>query len=316
MLNKQIQYNNPMKKCVVICGQTATGKSDLAVSLALYLQKHQIKSEIISADSRQVYIGGDTISAKISTKDMYGIPHHMLSIANMKNDYSVADYKKSASKIIKQIHSKQSIPIICGGTGLYIDNLVYKKTIPEVVPNLDLRSQLEKMSTEELYKILIQKDKARAETIDSKNKRRLIRALEIIEELGHVPEETHPKLIYDTLFIGLTIPKEILKVKIEKRTNKRLKLGMLKEIKLLHDSGISYERLQTFGMEYKWLSLYIQKKITKEECINGINKDTISYAKRQMTWFKKNPNITWLNMQNSNESGKIAKKMLMDFLSD
>lgn len=304
-----------MQRVLVIGGQTAAGKSNLAVCIALLLKKHGIDSEIISADSRQVYIGGDLISAKISTKDMNNIPHHMLSITSMKKDYNVADYKKSVTKIIKDLHKKNIVPIICGGTGMYIDNLIYKKTIPEVLPNPELREKLEKLSCDQLFKILKGKDPARAQNIDSKNKRRLIRALEIIESLGYVPEEEKPELLYKTVFIGLTMPKEILEKKIVKRTNMRMKQGMLKEITYLHDSGISYDRLQSFGMEYKWLSLYAQKLITKEECIDGINKDTMAYAKRQMTWFKKNPDIKWLDMSNALASGKIAKKMVLDFLS-
>ncbi len=304
-----------MLQVIVIGGQTGTGKSDLAVSVALLLKKYNINSEIISADSRQVYTGGDLISAKISQKEMHGVPHHMLSITNMKKDYNVADYKKTATKIIKQIHAKKSVPIICGGTGLYIDNLIYKKTIPEVLPNLVLRAKLEKQSTEELFKILQKKDPTRAKNIDSKNKRRLIRALEIIEELGSVPDETNPELLYKTLFIGLTLPKDILEEKIVKRTNTRMKLGMQKEIQALHESGLSYDRLQSFGMEYKWLSLLAQKLITKDECTAGINKDTMAYAKRQMTWFKKNKDIIWLDMSSPKQSKDKAKKIVLDFLS-
>lgn len=305
-----------MKPCIVICGQTATGKSDLVVALALELKKRKIQAEIISADSRQVYTGFDKTSAKITQKEMHGIPHHMLSVASPKKDYTVADYKKEASKIIKKLHKGNIIPIICGGTGLYIDNLVFKKTIPEVLPNPKLRTKLEKLTTEELLKILKKKDPVRAKTIDTKNKRRIIRALEIIEELGYVPEEEKPKLLYNTLFIGLTLPKEILEDRVQKRTVKRMKSGMIKELQDLHtQTKLSYERLEKFGMEYRWLSLYLQNNISKEECIEGINKDTLAYAKRQVTWFKKNPNVIWLNMENKKESKVVAKKLVFDFLS-
>lgn len=303
-----------MSKVIVIGGQTASGKSDLAVCVALLLKQHGVNSEIISADSRQVYIGGDKISAKITDEEMQGIPHHMLNVSNMKKDYNVADYKKSATKIIKDLHKKNIIPIICGGTGLYIDNLIYKKTIPEVLPNPELREKLEKLSCDELFKILKVKDPARAQNIDTKNKRRLIRALEIIEELGFVPEEEKPELLYKTLFIGLTLPKELLAERIVKRTNARMKLGMQQEIIDLHDSGISYDRLQSFGMEYKWLSLYAQKLVSKTDCTAGINKDTIAYAKRQMTWFKKNKDVVWLDMSNPKESTKIAEELVLNFI--
>ncbi len=303
-----------MNKCIVVCGQTGAGKSDLAVSLAMYLQKHGINAEIISADSRQVYTGFDITSAKITTTEMHGVTHHMLSIANPNTDYTVADYKKSASKIIEDLHNKNIIPIICGGTGLYIDNLVYKQTIPEVEPNTELRADLEKLTAPELFELLQKKDPARAQNIDSKNKRRLIRALEIINELGTVPESMEPVLNYETLFIGLKLPTETLKEKITKRTNKRMP-HMVKEIKDLYNSGLSYERLYSFGMEYKWLSEYAQNKINETACINGINQDTIKYAKRQMTWFKRNKLINWLDMSNPKESTKTAEKLVLDFLS-
>jgi tRNA dimethylallyltransferase len=304
-----------MQKCIVICGQTGTGKSDLAVEIALFLKKNGVNSEIISADSRQVYTGFDVTSAKITTKEMFGVHHHMLSVTNPKKDYSVNKYKKEVTKIIKKLGKNKTLPIICGGTGLYIDNVVYKQTIPEVKPNTKLRNELDKLTTLELFNLLKNKDPKRAENIDSKNKRRLIRALEIIEELGTVPETIEPKLIYDTLFIGLVLPSDNLKERISERTNKRIKKGMLEEIKSLHNSGLSYDRLISFGMEYKWLTLYIQNKITKEECITRLNQDTFKYAKRQITWFKKNKLIHWLDTSQPKESQKSAIKMTMDFLS-
>ncbi len=303
-----------MNKCIVICGQTATGKSDLSVALSIYLKQNGIKSEIISADSRQVYIDGDTISAKITKKEMQGIKHHMISVVNYKTNYSVARYKKEATKIIKDLHSKNIIPIICGGTGLYIDNLVFSKTIPEVKPNAKLRKELEKYSANELFTKLENLDKERAQNIDRHNKVRLIRALEIIAALGTVPKLVEPKLKYETLFIGLKLPNETIKEHIKDRTNKRGLQIMLKEIMKIKDSGVSYSKLEKLGLEYKYLALLAQGKINNEECTNSINKETLDYAKRQLTWFKKNKNITWLDMSNKNKSQKEADDLALDFL--
>ncbi len=304
-----------MQKCIVICGQTGTGKSDLAVNIALALKKRGLDAEIISADSRQVYNGFDKTSAKITSKEMHGIKHHMLSIANPKKDYTVAEFKKTGTKIIKDILKRNSVPIICGGTGLYIDNLVYKKTIPEVAPNPKLRVKLERLSLVQLQNLLIKKDPKRANNIDLKNPRRIIRALEIIEELGYVPESIEPELLYNTFFIGLTLPKKELEKKIVSRTNKRMRMGMVKEMKDLHEKQkLSYERLQSFGMEYKWLSMYLRGNITKAECIDGINRDTMAYAKRQMTWFKKNKDIHWFSTVNKTQAFKEAKVLICDFL--
>lgn len=305
-----------MQKCIVIAGQTGSGKSALAIHIALLLKKSGITSEIISADSRQVYSGFDLSSAKITETEMQGIKHHMLSIADPAYDYTVADYKKDAQIIIAGLHQKNSIPIICGGTGLYIDNLIYEKTIPEVPPNPLLREKLEKLSTEELYTILKKKDPDRAQNIDSKNKRRLIRALEIIEAIGKIPAQSSLLPIYETLYIGLMLPKEKLEKIISKRTKNRIQAGMIQEIESLHTSkNLSYERLASFGMEYKWISLYLQKKITKKDCIAGINKDTLAYAKRQMTWFKKNRDIYWVSMDNKKKAYNETEKLALDFLS-
>ena len=301
------------KKVIVICGQTASGKSDLAVNIALYLKSEKVLAEIISADSRQVFSGGDLISAKITNDEMHGIPHHMISIVDIQKDYSVAEYKNSAIKIINELHSKNILPIICGGTGLYIDNLVFNKTIPEVLPNWDLRKDLETKSIEELYEILKTKDPARAENIDPKNKRRLIRALEVINELGSVPSQNDISLIYNTLFIGLYTDAETLKNRIESRTQKRIDLGMQNEIvKYIEKYNVNKEKLISLGLEYKWLTMLYTGEIDTDTCINNINKDSIAYAKRQMTWFKKNKCVNWINTSDI----KIAEVKAMELVNE
>lgn len=305
-----------MGKCIVIAGQTASGKSDLAVHIALLLKKRGITAEIISADSRQIYKGLPISSAQITEKEMHGIRHHMLSVANPEKDFTVAEYKAKAEAVIDRLHQKNSIPIICGGTGLYIDNLVFKKIIPEVPPNQTLRKKLEHFQTQELFEMLKQRDSQRAQNIDPKNKRRLIRALEIIDMLGKVPTESPAALRYDTLFIGLRLPNEELEKKIKLRTKKRMRAGMAKEIKdLVYKQKISYRRLESLGMEFKWISLFLQKKITKAACIQGISKDTLAYAKRQMTWFKRNKNIHWFSMENKRETYEKVEEVLFNFLN-
>lgn len=304
------------KKVIVVCGQTATGKSDLAVKIALNLKRQNINVEIISADSRQVYIGADMTSAKITQNEMCGIPHQMISITSFKKDYTVADYKKAATKIINKLHKQNIVPIICGGTGLYIDNVIYDNTIPIVLPNTELRVKLEKLNTQDLFNILKKKDPNRAKNIDSKNKRRIIRALEIIEVLGYVPQNETPILNYETLFIGLKLENEELKNRIAKRTNKRIRAGMVDEIIFLHNKEkLNYERISSFGMEFKWLSLFAENLINKSECVNGINKDSLAYAKRQLTWFKRNKDIHWLNPLNKAWLNKQAIKLVKDFIN-
>jgi tRNA dimethylallyltransferase len=277
-------------KIIVVLGPTATGKSDLAVNIA---QKYN--GEIISADSRQVYKGMDLGSGKITKKEMLGIPHHLLDIIKPSTFFSMAKYKELANKKIKEIILKGKTPIICGGTGYYIDSVVKNITIPEVKLNLKYRKELEKKSTEKLFELLKKISPERAKTIDKKNKVRLIRALEIAKELGSVPEIIEKPSEYDYIFIGLDTKDQILKDRIALRLTKRIKLGMIKEIQRIHNEGTTWKRLESFGLEYKNTALFLQNKITKEEMIDNLNREIWQFVKRQRTWFKRNKQIVWLD---------------------
>jgi tRNA dimethylallyltransferase len=279
-------------KVIVILGQTATGKSDLAVEISKTLN-----GEIISADSRQVYRGLDLGSGKITEKEKRGVVHHMLDVANPKIKYNVAKYKKEVDKKIKEIIAKNKIPIICGGTGFYIDAITKNIILPEVKPDLKLRKELQNKSTEELFKMLQKLDKTRASNIDSKNKVRLIRAIEIIKTLGKVPKIKTAKIKYDFIKIGLFAPSEILQERINIRLQKRIKKGMIKEVRDLYEKEkISFKRLEELGLEYRHVALYLQNKINKKEMIENLEKEILQYAKRQMTWFKRDKDIIWLDV--------------------
>lgn len=291
---------NPTKNIpiIVIAGPTTSGKSDLAVRLALWLEKPAQKkkfgiqgAEIISADSRQVYKGLDKGSGKITKKEMLGIPHHMLDIADPRRVFSVARYQKLAKKALKEILGKNKIPIICGGTGLYIDTLIKNQSLPNVPPNNHLRKKLQTKTAQELFELLKNKDPERAKTIDSKNPVRLIRALEIIEALGKVPATQIKPLPHKVIYFCLTREAEELKKRIKKRLLQRLKSGMLEEVKQLHKNGLSYKRLEDLGLEYRYIAKFLQNKISKQEMIKVLEKEIWHYAKRQLTWFRKNKNI-------------------------
>lgn len=282
----QMQSKNHI---VVILGQTATGKSAYAVELA-----KKINGEVISADSRQVYKGLDLGTGKITKKEMGGIQHHLLDIANSKKQFNVATYQKLAQLAIAEIANSGKVPIVCGGTGLYIDAIIYGDTFPAVPPNKKLRAQLQKKTTGELFKSLQKKDPKRAETIDQHNKVRLVRALEIVECLGKVPT-VKKRSIYDVEWIGLKVPEEILKQRIHKRLIDRIKKGMIKEAEVLHEKGLSWKRMRELGLEYKFLADHLTGKLTKEEMIEKLNSAIWQYAKRQMTWFKRNKEIKWIN---------------------
>lgn len=276
-----------MNKVLVICGPTATGKSTLAVELA-----KQYNGEVISADSRQVYTGLDIGSAKITESEMDGIPHYLIDVVHPNDYFSVADFQKLAQAKINDIHSRGKLPIICGGTGMYIDTLIYGTSFPEVPINKSLRSELGNLTNEELYAELQKLDPDRASEIDPHNSVRLIRAIEIATALGSVPKITTENPQYETLWIGLDIPKEELEGKIKKRILDRIP-ALFEEVNNLHLSGVSFERLESFGLEYRYGSYYVQEKITLEEFKDLLATKTWQYAKRQMTWFKRNKNIHW-----------------------
>lgn len=280
---------------VSIVGQTGTGKTDFSIQLAQKLKERNITVEVISADSRQVYKDINLLSGKVTKKEMSGIPHHLLDVAHPKEIFTVSDYTQLAKQIIKEIIDRGNIPLIVGGTGFYIDALVNGITIPEVPPNNTLRKKLEKLSADELFILLQKKDKSRASEIDKKNKVRLIRALEIVESIGKVPK-IKKKKEYTTLKIGLIVPDEILKEKIKIRITKRIQQGMLLEAKKLHKNGVTYERLESLGLECKYASFYLQKKITKNDLIEQLATATWQYAKRQKTWFKRDQEIEWITL--------------------
>jgi tRNA dimethylallyltransferase len=315
IINKKYRQEN--NKLIVVLGPTASGKSDLAVQLA-----KRFNGEVISADSRQIYKGMDIGSGKITKKEMQGVPHHLLDVASPRRRFTVAQYQKLAWKAIKDIWKRGKLPILCGGTGFYIQSIVDELVIPTVPPDTKLRKELEKLSTEKLFAKLRELDSRRAKNIDRYNRRRLIRALEIVIKTGKpVPiisklHEDRPRNItrtvlenINTLQLGITKSKKELKTRIKKRLLKRLKRGMIAEVKKLHRDGVSWKRLEEFGLEYRHLARYLQNKISKPEMIVQLEKEINQYAKRQMTWFKRDNRIKWI------KNYKEAKKLTRQFLS-
>ncbi|PCI19992.1 tRNA (adenosine(37)-N6)-dimethylallyltransferase MiaA [Candidatus Wolfebacteria bacterium] len=289
--------SNNKSKLIVILGRTATGKSDVGVDIALTFD-----GEIISADSRQVYKGLDLGTGKITRAEMKGVPHYLLDVENPKKRFTAFEYKKLAEEKIQQITERGHVPILVGGTGFYIDTVVSNMTFPEVAPNEALRKELEEKSIDELYSMLIKIDPSRSQTVDIKNKRRLIRAIEIATELGSVPSQKKESP-YDVLLIGLRIGDDELKSKIKIRLKKRMYPpaggGMIDEARILHNpptgGGLSWKRMDELGLEYKYMALYLRKKITEEEFIDQLATAIWQYARRQNTWFKRNKKIHWFN---------------------
>jgi tRNA dimethylallyltransferase len=305
LLRKWKKRTEPTERIIVVLGPTSSGKSDLAVKLA-----RNFNGEIVSADSRQVYKGMDIGSGKINKTGMKGIPHHLLDVASPKRKFTVSQYRKLALKAINKIFKKGKLPILCGGSGFYLQAVIDGIMIPKVKPDWKLRKKMEKKTAQELFKELKSLDRKRAETIDKNNKRRLIRALEIVIKTKKTisPLRKQP-LPYPVLMLGIKKGKEELKELIRKRLLKRLEQGkMIKEIKKLHKDGVSWKRLEDFGLEYRFVAQYLQGKIKKNEMINLIQKESEQYGKRQMTWFKRDERICWI------KDHREAKRLIKEFL--
>ncbi|MDD5152498.1 MAG: tRNA (adenosine(37)-N6)-dimethylallyltransferase MiaA [Candidatus Pacebacteria bacterium] len=292
-------------KLLVILGPTASGKSDLAVEIAKL-----VNGEVVSADSRQVYKKLDLGTGKITKREMRGVPHHLLDVTNAKKRFSVAEYQLLATKVITAIIKRGKIPILCGGTGFYIESIVKGTVIPEVIENKSLRKKLAGKSAKELFGILSKLDPKRAEEIDAKNPVRLIRAIEIAKELGAVPRLAKESSNYEILQIGIAVDRETLLKRITARLHKRLKLGMIAESKQLHKEGLSWKRMHELGLEYRYMSEFLTNKITKSELEQEVIKGSMDYAKRQMTWWKRDKSIKWFPLEQKPKILKEVKKFL------
>lgn len=300
-----------MNKILVICGPTATGKSSLAVKLA-----KKFNGEIISADSRQIYKGLDIGSGKITEEEKQEIKHYLLDVANPKKRFSSAQYAILANKAIEEITNKNKLPILCGGTGFYIQAVIDNLVIPKVEPDWILRKKMEKLDLYFLQKSLQRNDLKRWERMnesDRKNPRRLIRALEIIEKTGKpTPLVKSGKQTFDVLTIGIFAPLEILKERIEKRLLMRLDKGMVEEVENLLKSGMTFSRLDELGLEYRWLGRYKQGKITYREMVDNLFKDIYAFSRRQMTWFRKTlrqSGSKWFDITSQNWLAEVEDKV-------
>jgi tRNA dimethylallyltransferase len=293
-------------KVIAVVGPTASGKTSLGIYLA-----QKLGGEVISADSRQVYRGLDIGTGKVTKEEMAGVPHHLLDVASPKKQYSVSDFLKDSTKALYDIMIYHKVPMVVGGTGLYVDSLFGRMIFPDVPPNEKLREKLEKKSTEQLFVMLEKKDPRRAATIEKGNKRRLIRALEIAEALGASPVGG-PALkgtgTFDVLWLGIALPPEKLQQNIHARLLSRIIDGMVEEAITLHKKGLSYKRMEELGLEYRFLSQLLQHKISKEQFVAELQRAINKYAKRQMRWFKRNKDIHWVS--NKTEALRLAREFL------
>jgi tRNA dimethylallyltransferase len=291
-------------RIVVIIGPTASGKSALAVRLA-----KKFSGEIISADSRQIYSHLNIGTGKTTLKEMRGVPHYCIDIANPKKIFTVDEYRIIAERAIADIYARGKLPIVAGGTGFYIDALLYGAIYPQTPPNWRLRAKLEKQETSTLLKTLKKLDPQRASAIDPHNRRRIIRAIEIIKTIGWMPIPTK-KHRFDALIIGIKTNPAILRKKITHRLAGWLKADLIHEVDGLHKKQkLSWRRLEEIGLNYKTVALYLQGKMTREEMISKTDTEIWHYAKRQLTYFKKMENVRWIT------TTREAEHLVKDFLS-
>ncbi|MDP3947905.1 MAG: tRNA (adenosine(37)-N6)-dimethylallyltransferase MiaA [bacterium] len=316
---RSAQSAKRLTKVIVVLGPTASGKSALAVELA-----RRINGAVISADSRQVYKGLDIGTDKITKREMHGVPHFLLDVANPKRAYTAAGYARDAARAIRAVTAEGSVPIICGGTGFYINAVLYGLPFPEVPPNSAFRKKMERRSTETLFLKLKQLDPKRAETIDAKNRRRLIRALEIIAALRQAqgggersrttatgvpirPLKRTPR--YAALKIGIALPRKMLRRRIAKRLTRDFRRGLIAEVQHLHRKGLSSRRLDELGLEYRSVARFLRSEIkTKKELEEMLEPAIMQYAKRQITWFKRDPEIRWI--RSPHEAIRLAQQFL------
>ena len=289
------------QKVIVICGPTASGKTALSIELA-----KKINGEIVSADSMQIYKEMDIGSAKPTKEEMQGIKHYLIDFVNPDKRYSVANYKKDAKEKIKEILNKNKIPIIVGGTGLYIDSLIYEIDYSLVNLDEEYRKKLEKIAKEEglekLYNKACEIDKVAMEKISPNDQKRIIRVLEIYHDTGKTKtqqeiESRKKEVEYDYHVFAITMDREVLYQRINKRVDIMIEKGLIKEVEHMLNK---YKEFPTAmqGLGYKETKEYLENKITKEEMIEKIKMETRRYAKRQLTWFKKNKDTIWLDGQN------------------
>lgn len=272
-----------MQKSIVIIGPTASGKSDLAIKMAL-----EKNGEIISVDSRQIYRDMDIGTGKVTSEEQHLVPHHLLDICDPGEAFNVTDFQLKAGQIEADIRSRGKLPIFCGGSLFWIESYLQGAEYPPVSPDHTLRARLEMHRPEELFRELQKLDPKRAATIDPHNKVRLIRALEIIEHLGQVPERKKPadwEKNYQLIVLNPDTAE--LRNRIQKRLNERLDAGMIEEVQKLLDSGTSHQWLQKIGLEYKYVSLYLEGKFSLSQMEERLFHAICHYAKRQKTYLKK-----------------------------
>ncbi len=304
-----------LKKVIVIAGPTASGKSAVAIETA-----KKLNTEIISADSMQVYKGLDIGTAKVTKEEMSGIVHHMIDIIDANEAFNVNDYSKRATEIIEKIHNEGKIPVIAGGTGLYINSVIYNFNLQHAEADEKLREELTKMYDEKggeyMLDMLREFDKETADRLHPNNHRRIIRAIEMYKTSGltmseqiEITKKTKNK--YDVSFFVLNTDRETLYKRINRRVDKMIENGLLGEVEGLLENNIPKNTTSMQAIGYKEILLFKEGILTFDEAIEKIKMESRRYAKRQLTWFRRNEEAIWIDTSHYNDNAELISDFIV-----
>lgn len=302
---------------IILTGPTAVGKTDLSIKLAKALD-----GEIVSADSMQVYRHMDIGSAKVTAQEMDGVPHHLIDVLDPTEDFNVVTFQRMAKEAMEGIYDRGHIPIVAGGTGFYIQALLYDIDFTENDGDTSIRQELEQLAAEKgaqhLHEMLRQIDPASAEAIHANNVKRVIRAVEFYRQTGkqisvHNEAERTKESPYQFLYYVLNTDRPVLYERIDRRVDIMMEQGLVEEVKKLADMGCTRGMVSMQGLGYKEILDYLDGKCTLEEAVYILKRDTRHFAKRQITWFKRERDVRWLNLPEfGNDREKVLEKILDD----
>lgn len=307
---------NMKKKLIIIAGPTGVGKTELSIMLA-----QKLNGEIISCDSMQIYKHMDIGSAKISKEEMNGIPHHMIDIVSPDEEYSVSEYMNSVKEIIDDISSRGKMPILVGGTGLYVNSIICNMNFTESKKDEDYRRYLNDLAethgNQHIHEILKECDIKSYNNIHYNNRKRVIRALEVYKLTGkpfseYSSGDEYYECEYDLFYYVLNMSRERLYDRINRRVDIMMEKGLVEEVKNLKDMGMTSDMQSMKGIGYKEILYYLDNKISLNEAVEMIKQGSRNYAKRQITWFKKDPRAEFIDKDKYKDDKEILDKVLND----
>ncbi len=300
-----------LKKIIAVVGPTASGKTALAIEIA-----KRVNGEVVSCDSMQIYRHMDIGTAKPTTEEQKAVPHHMIDIVEPFESFNVADFTAAARQCIDALHNRGKAPVLAGGTGLYADSIIENIVFPDIGEAPEFCSEMLRLAetegNEAVHTLLAEKDPEAAEKIHPNNLRRVIRALEVCHLTGKTfteySREARREAVYDALIFGIDADRQVLYDRINRRVDKMLREGLEDEVRSLAEMGIGRDTTAMQAIGYKELLDYFDGRVTLQEATEKIKMESRRYAKRQMTWFRRNPRINWVKIENDEELLKIFDK--------